>query len=575
MKAMTQQGHSTEVIRCDGIFATHCTAMSGVNVGFESSELQKWTVCRTCRKRSQILDNGFEFGSFNFENQMDPNDLEIAKQITSNCDVYNWSDFMFRGFPVGAIAAYEILLNHKIDSRALPNSVWNEYRSSLTNTVLVVIVAERILRQTRPDRVVVYNSLYALNNAYVHVARSLGIPTFTLQGGPHISQKLNTLTCYSDPSEIFSAAHAPEVSEWLACPIDTTSLSIVSQHLRHLLLGESAFAYSSAPDPLSQSSMLKNLNISTDQPVFTALLSSEDEFFAASIANVIPIQNDFTRVFESQTEWIKWLISFASKYPEIQVVFRVHPRMFPNKREGKIAPYVKELMDIFSETPANVHINWPTDNVSLYDLMQYTDVVLNYRSSAGVEMMSYGLPVVLPGNYHVFSSPPGLCLTATDKQNYEDLIFQALDEGWSLENVRKTFRWLGFLLCSTVVEVHQKSPSRIARHRPKTSEKALKAWRFLAFAYLQSGFLMSERNQMREATHEMKNLDNLVKAILENRRGIYLLNRRSEFDKSSIDEETYGIQKDLDQRMSLLRNKNEISSPLHTKHAKFKSRNEV
>ena len=162
--AISDAGHLTEVVRCGGIFSSHCVSMSGANLSFQSSAIEKRLVCRTCCKRSLILDKPFTGKSILFEGHLDSNDLALAKKISSDCNFDDWENFKFRGFSVGAIAAYEILLTHKIGNREFPPEVWDEYLSNLVNTILVIIVADRILRKTKPERVAVYNSLYSLNN---------------------------------------------------------------------------------------------------------------------------------------------------------------------------------------------------------------------------------------------------------------------------------------------------------------------------------------------------------------------------------------------------------------------------
>ena len=552
MARFSELGHNVEVVRCDGTFSSHCVAMSGANVSYRSSLIEKRMVCRTCRKRSHILDEHIDIDSKLFEEYLDSKDIEIAKVAIIDCHKENWENFIYRGVPVGAMAAYEILLTHKVSSRELSAHVWSEFISNLINTILVVVVSERILRETMPDRVIVYNSLYALNNAYSHVARSLGIATFTVQGGPHVFRRASTLTCFTEPSEIFSATYASEVSEWLSEPLDSDSISIVSEHLQHLMLGESAFAYSSAPGKKSKDQLAKMFGASDRRPVLTALLSSEDEFFAANLEGAIPQIDEWVSVFEDQTQWIMWLLEFATRHPELQLVIRVHPRMLPNKRENKVSAYSEDLRIILANVPENVFINWPTDEISIYDLMQYTDVVLNKRSSAGIEMMAYGLPVVLPGNEFVFSCPSDICFVAKDEASYEELIIQALKEGWSIENVRNAYRWLGFLFRATTVEVRKVSESKVSSLRPKKSRAMLVIWRGLAFIYLQSGFTRSENRQMSEIRNDLERLNDLVDTIVGKHKGLHKIRKRSQFSVASEENETKELQEDLQARLSLL-----------------------
>jgi hypothetical protein len=569
MKALTNNGHLVEVVRCEGIFSSHCIAMSGANVDYAASRFLKSSVCRSCRKRSNLLsESDFALESL-FESHVETGDIDLAQRTAMDCNTENWRSFRFRNIPVGAIASYEILLKYKTHSEVLPTIAWPEFQSNLINTVLVVIVSQRILSETQPDRVLVYNSLYALNNAYVSVASSLGIPTYTLQGGPHIVHRPTTLTCFTSANEMFLTTYSPEAKEWLESPIDGESIAIVSEHLQGLLSGESAFAYSDESSAQSRDAVVDRLSLNSERPVLLALLSSEDELFAASVVDSIPRVDGWVSVFESQSDWLRWLIDFATRHKDVDVVFRVHPRLLPNKRENKTSAYFAELNGILSDVPANVRVNWPSDEISLYDLMQFTDVVLNRRSSAGVEFMAYGLPVVLPGNEYLFSCPPELCLVAHDEETYEKLIHQAIETGWSIENVRKAYRWLGFLFRSTCIEVLTTNKSSISAHRPKKGPLKLALWRIATFVYLQFGFLRKETGDMVRIPNDLNQLEHLVATIIDLREGIHQIRKRHCFPSSKFEQETTNLVADLGHRLSLLSSGQDVQSPILAKFRNF------
>jgi hypothetical protein len=553
MARFSQLGHDLEVVRCNGTFSSHCVSMSASNVDFDSISEKKKLVCRSCRKRSDIIDETKNALRINFEDEIEPADLVTARLFAATAGARNWSSLEFDGIPVGSIASYEIFLTHKIDSIQIPDSVWPEFQANLANTVLVVIIAKRILQKSKPDRVIVYNSLYALNNAYTKVADSLGIPTFTLQGGPHITRRPSTLTCFTSPNELLNSTYSKEGSDWLLYPSSEESISIASEHLQNLLLGQSAFAYSAKSGGHSRGRISKALELDSNKPVLVALLSSEDEFFAAKLVGALPRIDNWRTVFASQNEWISWLIKFAERNPGITLVIRVHPRLMPNKRETKVAPFVRELEVILATLPCNVKVNWPSDEISLYDLMQYTDVVLNRRSSAGLEMMSYGLPVVIPGDEFLFSCPPDICLVAKDTDDYDRLIMKAIEDGWSIENVRKAFRWLGFLFHATTVDVFEASNSRISTIRPKKSQLMIKVWRWLAFIYLHSGLTRSEQSDMLKVSKDLQPLDRLIETVSRNNVGIHVVTQLEDYAGSSVDLETEQLVIDLQFRLSLMR----------------------
>ena len=93
-----------------------------------------------------------------------------------------------------------------------------------------------------------------------------------------------------------------------------------------------------------------------------------------------------------------------------------------------------------SNLPANVRVNWPSDQLSLYAIAEHADVFLNAWSSAGKEMALLGLPVVVycPA---MLLYPADLNYVGVTRDSYFDAIETALREGWSFQRVRRAYRW--------------------------------------------------------------------------------------------------------------------------------------
>jgi hypothetical protein len=171
--------------------------------------------------------------------------------------------------------------------------------------------------------------------------------------------------------------------------------------------------------------------------------------------------------------------------------------MFPNKRESVRSPVVDELMELLSGRPSNVSVNLPTDEISLYDIMQVVDVVLSYRSSVGAELAAFGIPVVVPSNADFFTYPEEINLVGSTRDEYAAKIAQALEAGWSLENSRRAFRWFAFLFTRIAVDLSDSVSSRPIAIRPKKPGLRLWLWRKAVYAVIQFGPLLRERLALR------------------------------------------------------------------------------
>jgi hypothetical protein len=133
-------------------------------------------------------------------------------------------------------------------------------------------------------------------------------------------------------------------------------------------------------------------------------------------------------------------LEFVKENDDLFLIIRVHPREFPNKREGLRSEHSILLEKEFFSLPPNAKVNWPDDKMSLFDLAEVADLFLNAWSSAGKEMAMLGIPVLLTWPHYAFY-PSDLNYVAKNKDDYFLKVREALREGWSLKNIRKAYRW--------------------------------------------------------------------------------------------------------------------------------------
>jgi hypothetical protein len=236
------------------------------------------------------------------------------------------------------------------------------------------------------------------------------------------------------------------------------------------------------------------------------------------LADALPASSGQTSVFDGQFEWIAFLLAFAARRSDLHFIIRLHPRMFPNKRDNVQSPVVEQLMVLLENAPANVSLNLPSDQVSLYDVMQIVDVLLSYRSSVGAELAAFGIPVVVPANSDFFTYPEEINLIGRSRDDYAAKIDQAIAEGWSIENTRRSFRWFAFLFSRVAVDFSESIHARPIAIRPKNPGFRLWAWRKLVYIFIQFGPLIRERIALRNRRFPVTS-QKLFLDVLEHGRG--------------------------------------------------------
>ena len=522
MDSFSNDSHEVLAVRCDSFLQSSCVAIREAGLNFETSKALKNQVCRSCKRRRDLLQSKVKADSINIEDFLELEDYNTASEFVGKVTKHNWTISKFCGIKVTQIAAYEILITNKTGEMDAHLVTSPQFLESVRNVCLTVLAARKILIKFSPDKVVVYNSLYSMNNAFYQTAKSLGISSYTIQGGMHMVERNNFLTAYESPQEEFKIANSSEWMEIKDQALDEDQIRLVESHLKGLFAGQSAFAYSLPADSGTGTGFILKLNLSSGKKKLLALMSSEDEIYAGNLASGLPKQDKSRQIFATQLEWLKWLIEFASVRLDVILIIRVHPRLFPNKREFALSPDLQQYNELFRELPSNVFVNFPSDEVSLYHLALESSVVLNYRSTAGVELLSFGIPVVIPGSHSYLPYPSELNLVAESKSDYKNKIESAIMNGWQIDNSIKAFRWYSFLFSTVAERVLVKSSHElISKGRPVKNKSFIRVWRILTFIYLQMGPNFLYRGELFSKKGLHNSPERTKSAILEDLKGTY------------------------------------------------------
>ncbi|MBA4416979.1 MAG: hypothetical protein C0392_03565 [Syntrophus sp. (in: bacteria)] len=450
-EAIVQQGNEMIYIGCGGVLDAYCISMSAYGIPFEAKNSSKKRICRICKRNKEIIRSRFGFAGVDLKDVVTGDDVSYANEIADGVTQANFLDLILDDVEVGRIALYELLVDAKKSTFDFSLDEWKRYQASLKNAVVVLRGAQRIINEARPDRVIVYNTLYSVNHIVTRIAELRGIPHYMIHGGGNFSKPVGTLLLFRGDGFRLRKNMLEKWKEVGGRPCASNIMKLVTDHFLETIKGRNLWAYSSAATGYSID-LRKFFDIGDGQKIICATMSSYDEWFAADAVGRLCF-ND-TLIYPNQVDWIRSLIDFVSNRKDLFLIIRVHPREFPNKREGVLSEHAKMLKDILKTLPGNVRVNWPTDKVSLYDLAHITDVFANAWSSTGCLMASLGLPVVLYSN-NIPTYPAELNYFAITEEEYFQQLEQALIDGWSAEWIRKTYRWLGMDLGYSMMDISE------------------------------------------------------------------------------------------------------------------------
>jgi hypothetical protein len=435
-EALKQDGHEIVYVTCGELFSRFCVCMSAHRIPIDAPETQRRAVCEVCNDYKAIIRNQFGFAGYDLASILSKEDLAEADRIAGSVTPENLLNLRIDGIEVGRAALSTFLLTYKRASLTFSEDEWRIFRIELVNTLRSFLGCRKVLGRERPDRVILYSSGYSVNLVWCLLAEARGIPFYYMNAGSNLSDRLQKVVLFRGHSLQRRLLSYWERFQTIPCLPST--MAYVADHFLELLRGRHGFVYS-APKGHGNADLRRRFGIRPEQKILLATLSSYDELFAAQVTGLFP--SDLRLLFPRQVDWVQATLDFVRARPDLFLIVRVHPREFPNKRDSVKSEHAFQIEEALRELPSNAAVNWPSDGISLYDLADITDVCLNSWSSAGKEMSLLGIPVVIYSGDLVFY-PPDLNYLGETLESYYAQIEQALKDGWSVERIRRTFRWL-------------------------------------------------------------------------------------------------------------------------------------
>jgi len=536
---LQKHGHEVLYISPGESFSDCTICLSAHNLYFPTNWLIRRLIKQSALINNYLVKKNFSLKGYSIDKIISPEDRKKIDEILAGINKNNFQDLTIDGMPIGKMSAYDSLLIHKKMSINFNNGEWLEYIATLKNTLISLFACRSIINNEQPDRIIVFNTLYAVNHVWKKYSESKSIPAYFMCGGLNISDINNSiLVAKGDTGDFFNSLKNVW-PQFRNLPISKKMLIYVTNHFLEILKGRDYQVYSAKKSEY-YIDIRNKFKINDKQKILTATMSSYDEIFAAEYAEGRSIQKDL--LFASQIDWITALIKYIENRKDLCLIIRVHPREFPNKRDHFKSEHAKKLEDILINLPSNVKVNWPLDNISIYDLAQETEVFLNGWSTIGTEMSLLGIPVVVYSK-NLINYPADLNYSAETYEDYFNKIELALKDGWEYKKIKYVFRWLALCYYRTVVRLsdgdnYEPSDDHLSQnifHRiygalPKSSLKSI----------IKLIFLSNGKKQAEECHKQINNKiksDKMLRMIIENKESLASIQDPREEKISEEDEE--------------------------------------
>ena len=441
VESMMKTGHEIMYVRCSGAFQRHCIPMISSHIPHDAPIEIKNKMCRECKANSALIIDSFKFPSLELDSFIDVADQNKIENIIKNTTRENFSKLEFDCVKIGEIALYQVLLRYK-QSKAndFSEKAWQEYLKQLHLTLVAYWALKKIIHTHRPNRIVQYSGLYSVNSVCRQLANKNNIPIYFLHAGINQRDRLSQLVVGKNQTfDYIKSLFNSWEEKYKEMPCLPEAIIKVTDNFIDILKSKSFLSYSQSKSESFE--IRKKFNIPDGKRVIVAIMSSYDEHLAADAVGAY--QHIIKPLFNTQIEWIRVLIEFFSKRQDLFLVIRLHPREFPTRREKQAAVMSQHAKDVefeFRKLPNNVVINWPSDLVSFYDLIEETELFLNAFSTSARELTMLGLPTLTYNNEDALE-PVSIKYKGNSIEEYLNQIDILLEQRFDIERIRKAYRW--------------------------------------------------------------------------------------------------------------------------------------
>jgi hypothetical protein len=449
---LAQRGAQVTVIRCRGMFDSYCPTMqaNGLTVGARDSA--KKSVCNACRREAKFFESAASYSTIWLDDYLTENMRNQVDIQLGSVSQTNWQDFHSHDIPLGIFSTYLSMLHHKVpDVTATPES-WNEYLSDLKNSLYAAKSLPQVFAEIEPTHCVVYNPLYPTNRVFT--ALTLKDPQIQYVGvsAPgYVPDRYSTIALYRSIQSSQTAVDSQTLTDSMRQPLSELEIRTVARHIGQLVQGSDPWVYSTSPTGKPIKEIKTILGLADDSPVAVVLIGSPDETRSSASVGA-----EFERVPINQVstvqEFIEQSLEAARKAPNINFIFRLHPRLAPNKRESIRSPDLDAIEALLKTRPNNAVINSSADGIGLYDVARIASFGINHASSAGLEFLALGIPVIHydPPRLNAYPTSLGFEVPRLDQNSFKDAIDQAELKPVARENAVLAWRWYAVTLLRAV-----------------------------------------------------------------------------------------------------------------------------
>lgn len=413
--ALKLRGYNVRLLTCGGAMS----ACPGYFVIHKPPN--KWS-CNNCKQFSKEFFDIVDLPYSTYTEYVDRDELSNIKDKVNMMSIEDCKNFVYKDVKVGIHA---ITSTQRFFKGANPdkNTYENVFSLELINAIISTMVAERVLKEEKPDVLVTSHSCYSPWGSFSDYFRNKGIKVCTYGGG---YEKNTVMFDYDKLDENFKKYYRDIRNKKLLDEKEEEELeSFLNKRTKGKKGDTSLYGFSA--DKIENIEKLFDVN-------------KYDKIYA--IFPNLPWDASLVtanKAFKDVYEWISYTIELFKEKPKFQLIIKIHPAEKISESESTVLDYINSN---FAPLPGNIKVIPPDTRISPYSLFSITDVGIVYNGTIGLEMVLNDIPVVVAGIAHY--SEKGFTYDVTTRREYANILFSDFSSPLN-KNLAKVYAYFYFV----------------------------------------------------------------------------------------------------------------------------------
>ncbi|MBS0289693.1 MAG: hypothetical protein JSS07_06630 [Proteobacteria bacterium] len=461
-KTLKENHFPVILIRCKQNYS-RCIVMESVSLSSNKDKktlTQKQLICNQCQKNMQHMATQYQLPMLDLEDLLEVSMTDLEKCLPQDIDAL--VNFSYEGLHIGKICAGEVIRTRKKNALDFVNpeecAALRQYiLSALTN----YLAFKKLSSIVKVGHVAFYGD-YAPIIPVAYLAHQNKIPVTNIANasiGNVKRSQVVLMSAYSAHDYFLRLKHWEEMKQY---PLTPGQVIDISKDLFERFYSNLFTVFSPNKTQFAQD-LLAQFKLNPSRKTIVAFTSSLDEVFAVRLQyegvglNVEAFSD--TGPFKNQIDWLKHLSEYVEHHDEYQLLIRIHPREGFDGYQVIESEHLMALRQAFADKQyQHVHIIWPCDKISSYDLAEIADLVVVAWTSLGLEVARLGVPVLAAFRYTAYPFGEFIHWQATKDAYFNEIEKLTQYQATSLSTILYAYRWFYIQRLGASVDIQDMAP---------------------------------------------------------------------------------------------------------------------